>query len=511
VKQVDDTCLALRQARQRGRGALTIVRAQTKESLEEALAAFLRTPGWKWHEIDAGDCANGRELLMRAKQLTVDEDDVWLAWGLPSSGGDNGNPDFYNQMADASGVVEVLGGPRIVIFVGVPQMQAMVRLARPLWDRKRSFVAWPEAEKEARPRVARADPGGAPRPNSSQPSATAESPEQVLGILGEQLKSSKSHSERARLLQKMALLLAGMNQLERSRVACTKAAKVYKDLAAPRGLAQCYELLGSLAERRGNVDVARDWVKFALEAWEQIEEAGRRSECHAKLGHLSYVMGDREDAAQHFQLAIELDEEQGDKRKVAAGLRRLGLMAEEEQKFGIAEKLFEDSLVLCQETGDEVGSSRSLHAKGRLYERMQDYARAFEMHRESLEIKERLNDRLGMATSYHHLGNTYLFSRDFEQAKACYQQALQIEDEVGDNQGRAATLQQLGEVSMAEHRWGDALWYFTASHTLFRQLGSPVAHTVSLHISRATEMLDDETVEQIRADVKTKMSEYTTE
>ncbi len=509
VKEVDTIVAALSEARERGRGALTFVRCQSKEATDEALGKFLGTTGWNWHEIDAGDCVSGHQLLTRAKGLTVDEDDVWLATNLPPAQGPNGRPDYYQAMAEGSSLVDVLGGPRMVIFVGVPQMQAIVRNCQELWKRKRAFVAWPIPEVQEKPRAVHVQAGAAPQPGDAFANAAMQGdPAVVIQALTQQIQNVQSATEKGKLFHRLALVLGTQGRVEEARVSATKAAKIYKEASDPRGLAQCYEVLGSLAERRRNIEVARDWIGFALESWSQIEDKSRCSECRAKLGHLNYVLGDREQAAQHFQLAIELDESLGEKLKVAAGLRRLGLMAEEEQKFRIADKLYDDSLQLCREEGDEVGVSRSLHAKGRLYERSQDYGQAFEMHKESLAIKEQLNDRLGMATSYHHLGNTYLFSRDFAQARTCYQQALQIEDEVGDNQGRAATLQQLGEVSMAEYRWGDALWYFLAAHALFRQLGSPVAHTVALHVNRATEMLDEETVEQIKTDVREKMSAY---
>lgn len=508
MEEVQTVCDALSQARERGRGALAFVRAQTDTSLDAARAAFLATAGWKWHEIDARDCETGHELLTRAKGLTVDEDDVWLAWGLPPGAGPNGHPDWYSSMEQDVRIIEILGGPRIVVFVGVPQMQAFVRIAPELWKRKRAFVAWPEPE-ETGPTV-RVDPSGAPRPGSEQVVQTLSDPEAVIAAFTQRLKTTEEVGARAELFHRLALVLGSQGRLEEARVSATKAARLFKDKNSVEGLAQCYELLSSLAERRGNIEVARDWIAFALECWQQVDNKTRASECHAKHGHLAYVLGDRELAAQQFQLALEIDEGLGNKAKVAAGLRRLGLMAEEEQKYKLAEKLFDDSHEICEELEDEVGMSRSFHHKGRLYERTQDYVKAFEMHRQSLELKEKLGDRLGIATSYHHLGNTYFFTREYDQAKQCYQQALAIEDDVGDNQGRAATLQQLGEVAMAEYRWGDALWYFMAAHALFRQLGS-MAHTVALHIARAQEMLDEETVDQIRSDVRSKMAEYAVE
>lgn len=508
MKHVDAILDVLVETRKRGRGAVTFIRVQSADSLSDALATLLRQREWKWHEIDAADCDDGHQLLERAKGLTVDPNDVWLVYNLPDSRGADGDPRFYQSMAKDLNLIEVVGGARIVFLVGVPQMQAISRLAPQLWQRKRAFSAWPEKE-EVEQRAVKVDVSAGPGQSGGTDLVEGGTGDALVAALTGQLKASTSKHEKSRLFQKLALVLAGLERVEAARTAATKAARGFKDEGDMRSLAQCYELLGSLAEKRGNVDVARDWIGFALDSWTAVGDELRTSECHAKHGHLSYVLGDREQAAQQFQLAIEIDEALDHKNKVSAGLRRLGLMAEEEQKYKLADKLYNDAADICRELEDDIGLSRSLHSLGRLHERMGSYVEAFNFHRQSLELKEGLGDRLGMATSYHHLGNTYFFTREYEQAKACYGQALEIEDEVGDHQGRASTLQQLGEVSMAEYRWGDALWYFMAAHHLWRQLGSPQVHAVQVHIARASEMLDEATVAQVKADVKEKLSEYT--
>lgn len=503
AKQIRQIVEALNEAKDRGRGALCFARCQSPEEIEEARQGLRAETSWRWHEIDAGDVDSGHELLTRARGLSVDPEDVWLAYNLPVGGGARGQPDFYRSMADDLRQVEVVDGARVVFLIGVGQMRAFGDFAPKLWQRKRCFVAWPPSgERSTRPETQTY------RPSQDGGAAEGKQAEAVLYALSERLKVVEGKTERARLMHRMGLVLASMGQVEKARLATTKGAKLYKDAGELRGLGQCYELLSSLAERRGNISAARDWIQFATGTWQNVQDEDRLSECYAKGGHLSYVMGDRENAAQQFQLAIEIDEALGNKAKVSAGLRRLGLMAEEEEKYQLAEKLFRDATDLVKEVKDDVGLSRCYHHLGRLYERMGNYSEAFNQHKASLELKEKLGDRLGIATSYHHLGNTYFFTREFDQAKSCYTQALAIEDEVGDNQGRAATLQQLGEVNMAEFRWGDALWYFMAARELWRLLGSPKVHAVQLHIARAKEMLDEETVEKVEADVRGKMSEY---
>lgn len=520
MKEVVGVIDALTDARGRGRGVLTFVRCQSDAEVQHAREKFLQVPDFTWHELDASEVEDGKRMLERAKALTADEADAWLCYNLPSDKGDRARPWFFEEMVDTSHLVEVLGGPRIVVLVGIPQMQAFVRTCPELWRKKGAFVGWPVVAQagggggqHAVHVSAQANPTAGPTPNVTLTAAQAS---HVVDAITTELGKATTPMEKAQLFQKLGLVLMGMNQIEQARVAATKAARAYKLEGQLTGLGQCYELLASLAEKRGNLDVARDWMSHAIETWHQVGVEERVAECHAKKGHLSYVMRDRETAAQQFQLAIEIDEALGNKSKVSAGLRRLGMMAEDEQKFKLAEKLYSDAAdllhKLLEENPDDlqskVGLSRCFHHLGRMHERMHDYLEAFNQHRESLRLKEELGDKLGIATSYHHLGNTYFFTEEYDQARQCYTQALAIEDEVSDHQGRASTLQQLGEVSMAEDLWGDSLWYFLAAREIWKQIGSPLRHTVELQVQRVSENLDEHTIDQIRNDVIEKTKDY---
>lgn len=520
MKEVAGVIDALTDASGRGRGVLTFVRCQSDVEAKQAREQFLEVPDFAWHELDASEMEDGKRMLEHAKGLTADEGDAWICYNLPSDRGERARPWFFEEMRGTSNLVEVLGGPRIVVLVGIPQMQALVRTCPELWRNKGAFVAWPvvaqtgaEAGQHAVHVSAQANPAAGPMPNVTLTETQAA---HVVEAITAELRKATRPMEKAQLFQKLGLVLMEMNQIEKARVAATKAARAYKMESDLTGLGQCYELLSSLAEKRGNLNVARDWMTHATETWHQVGLEERVAECHAKKGHLSYLMHDRETAAQQFQLAIEIDEALGHKAKVSAGLRRLGMMAEDEQKFELAEKLYSDAADLLhrllEETPDnlqaKVGLSRCFHHLGRMHERMEDYLEAFNQHRASLRLKEELGDKLGIATSYHHLGNTYFFTEEYDQARQCYTQALAIEDEVGDHQGRANTLQQLGQVSMAEELWGDSLWYFLAAREIWKQNGSPLRHAVELQVQEVRANLDDDTIEQIHQDVMERTKDY---
>jgi tetratricopeptide (TPR) repeat protein len=110
-----------------------------------------------------------------------------------------------------------------------------------------------------------------------------------------------------------------------------------------------------------------------------------------------------------------------------------------------------------------------------------------------------------MATSYHHLGNTLLKNKDFDQAISQYQAALTIEEEESDKQGMANTLLQIGEVANEQHRYEDAVFYFSCARHFYLQSEAALAVILSKRIERMFDLLSEGTVRAIERDVQRRM------
>ena len=497
---------AMQEARTGRQGAVCFVRCIDGASVRAALDAFLDHDGdWTWHEIDATTVADLRGAFARARALLIDPQDACILYGLPGARGAEDVAEWYASLGDPRAVVDADGGIRVVVLVGVAQMQALVKHAPRIWARKKAYVAWPTAPSGP------AGAGPSPGRTGREPGAVQMDPAAVKSIgddpaaLGDYIEARLGGvtgvHDRAKLALKLAKLRAISGDVERARIFATQSARGFKDENDLEGLAQTYELLGSLAERRGNLGVAQDWMRHAAEMWSQLGDESRTAACHAKLGHLAYVLGDRGTAAQQFQMAIEIDEALGNKSNVAAGLRRLGLITEDEGNFALAERLYGQALEIAEQVGDKMGVARTYHHLGRLAERKGDYAEAHHQHSRSLAVKQEIGDRPGLATTLHHLGNTYFFSNDFARAREFYEKALALEADLNDHQGRAATLKQLGDVDVAEFRWEEALRHYISAYRIWKYLESPLHQAVAANITRVKEMLDESVIDDIEREV----------
>jgi tetratricopeptide (TPR) repeat protein len=432
-----------------------------------------------------------------------------LLHGIPDDSSDESLA-FYKALEVRQGEVNCSGGPRVVVLLTIPQLRSISRLAKPVFDDKRAFVAWPVQEiaqgtgsststDEELDSATQTFTGG------SRTSVSREDAEKVVKKLREQASTMADTPARAQIILKIALIQSAQGMLEEARVTGTQAARIFKKLNDMQGMAQCYEVMGSLAERRGNFRIAKDWMRYACEAWRGVGSEIRTAEVNAKLGHLCYVTGDHENAAVHFQEAISIDEALGNDMKVSAGLRRLGMLALDQEQFDVSEKLFLDAKDICKRLGDNVGLSRCTHQLGHLFERMGRFDDALEWHAQSYEVKTNLGDRLGMATSRHHMGNTHLMKKDYDEAIRCYQEALEIEEDEGDKQGMANTLLQMGEVANDQHRYEDAVFFFAAARSFYEEAEAALAMILIKRVERMFDLIEERNVRAIERDVQRRM------
>ena len=66
--------------------------------------------------------------------------------------------------------------------------------------------------------------------------------------------------------------------LEDARKAAIKAARIFKEHSDMREMALAYELLGGLAERRGDVTEARAWLRASVETWRNAGDDTKTAE-----------------------------------------------------------------------------------------------------------------------------------------------------------------------------------------------------------------------------------------
>lgn len=124
-----------------------------------------------------------------------------------------------------------------------------------------------------------------------------------------------------------------------------------------RGMAN--QLLGHLALREGKLEEARESVRAALAACDELGEKWFTSYCHNELGEVAVALGDYGEADEQFRASLQIGEDFGDRAGVGLSQVYLGEVASLLGETERARTYFEDSKIAYLQLGDRGGIARA--------------------------------------------------------------------------------------------------------------------------------------------------------
>ena len=248
-----------------------------------------------------------------------------------------------------------------------------------------------------------------------------------------------------------------------------------------RDAAATENMLGTLAQLRGDYVAAEPLYRRSLETLERIgDQAGMAAGYH-QLGTLAQERGDHAAAEPLYRRSLEIDERRGDQAGMATSYYHLGWLAHLRGDYDAAEPLYRQSLEIFERIGDQAGMSRSYHQLGWLAQDRGDYAAAEPLYRRSLEIKERIGDQAGMASSYHNLGILAQDRGDYAAAEPLVRRSLEIRERIGDQAGMARSYHQLGTLAQERGDYDAAEPLYRRSLEIKERIGDQAGMASSYH------------------------------
>jgi len=266
-------------------------------------------------------------------------------------------------------------------------------------------------------------------------------------------------------------------------------------------LAEAFEILGSVAETRNDLERAYDWFNEAMRFWQQSGAPEGMAGIYARVGALAYRLDDIDTASRNLEQAVEIEETLGNSMRLCDVYRHMGMIREREDALTDAERFYNRAEKLADEIGDDIRMAKTLHHQARLQERYERWSEARDIYNRALTLKEKHQDRAGMAATYHQLGNIYYRRAEHDQSMSHYEKAIALEQELGDEQGLAASLMQLAHV--AEERFQHHIAYgaLYKARPILRKLHSPLVSELEKRIARVAKLMTMREIRGIEDDI----------
>lgn len=224
---------------------------------------------------------------------------------------------------------------------------------------------------------------------------------------------------------------------------------------------------------------AEDYYVRALIIQNRLGSAQGRGEVFNAMGIAHEQLGELDVARQYYRNALEMRTNAEDQRGVAGTLSNIARLDMIQGDFNSARKALEQSLSTLNDIGDLNGVAGMHNELGLLEEEAGDYVAALERYREALRIRRGLNDSLDLAESYVNLAFTYLVLGEYDNAGAFARNAYQEFDAAGADRGKLMAREIEGELHAAEGDWNAALNAFVKNLESSRNAGNPFSEAVA--------------------------------
>jgi class 3 adenylate cyclase/tetratricopeptide (TPR) repeat protein len=247
----------------------------------------------------------------------------------------------------------------------------------------------------------------------------------------------------------------------------------YQPEETARRLAEQCRKIAFICRKRGDYDVAFNWLQggmIALEGMESLEVAN----IYLQGAGIYHREGNNAEALRWSQRSLDvISHLQGDdeaRLKVLA--HTYYLQGAIYLRLGDNARVIEvcqRSRTLYEQLRDVAGAGGAHNNLGTAYFNQGDLAKATEHYQLALELQTRIGNVYEIGLISNNLGGVYRDRGQLEQAETLYQQSLQIWQQSGATYAQAFLYMNLASVALKRQQWTQATDYLTQSQELCAQ------------------------------------------
>jgi adenylate cyclase len=238
--------------------------------------------------------------------------------------------------------------------------------------------------------------------------------------------------------------------------------------------ANCRLEIGDLLRKRGTFDEAKNWLKEARRAFDELDDSAGIGQALHLEGTLSAQTGNIDRARDLYTRSMKIRRELGDQSKVASLLSNTGIIARFQGNLDEALRLQEESLLIRRELKDDWAIGNSLNNLGMAKRYKGDLQGAREALEEGLRILKKVGDRAEIANTLNSLAEVSLDQQDTDACETYLEESLQLTRDLGNLNGLAFLFEAFASNAFFQKRPARCLQLFGAAAALREQIGAPL-------------------------------------
>ncbi|MGQ9602859.1 MAG: sigma 54-interacting transcriptional regulator [bacterium] len=276
--------------------------------------------------------------------------------------------------------------------------------------------------------------------------------EYFTGLLTNSDSASRSRSETASILRKLAICYSKLGKCDHALELLDKAFAMMADGEDSFELANVIGERGWVHFKRGEYDLSQADLECCLDIYLDGGLGKAIASTYNRLGGVFYRRGELDKATDLYRAALVAAKMADDRELVGVISNNLGLVCKNLGRWSEARKFFVDALLIANELGQQVEKGIRLSNIGIVLAKMGDWRKASRCWNKALKVLSSIGNRWDCVPIFISIGRYHLIYRDFEAAEEWFERAVKESADGGDARSSALSFEAMGDLHMAKEK-----------------------------------------------------------
>ncbi len=222
------------------------------------------------------------------------------------------------------------------------------------------------------------------------------------------------------------------------------ATNIYKRNNDTKGLASCFNIIGTIYGEQGKFRKARDYFENSLSLLHNSRDAEFKGMIEINLGIINDKLGNYHEALSYLNQALITYNNNSNFERIAEIRHNIGMLHIKNQNLQTALLEFDRNISTSRKIGYLPTLGISYLSKSYVFTLQNDYNLAEAFADKALEICNQTSDRLSAANVYKIKGIIQSEKKNYAEAEYCFNTSLRINKEYSNKLNEAETFYELG-------------------------------------------------------------------
>lgn len=253
----------------------------------------------------------------------------------------------------------------------------------------------------------------------------------------------------------------------------TEAESIFKENNDIMGLANCFNMLGSISGEMGEIERAKNYFNQSLVFANDSSDQELNAKIETNLGIVNTILGNTDESVMHYESAMMIYKQSGDLRRVAEVYLNIGLNFLETRDIKSSLAALDKGIEVSIENRYLGVLTLLYHAKSQALIAEKDIQSAKEFADKALSLSHNLDDKLTIAEIYKIRGIIAKELNDLNTSENYLMISLRINTSLRNNLNIAEVSIELATLYKDQGKHEQSKYYYSQAIDYFRKSNAP--------------------------------------